>query len=121
MFLVYSSRWKEKLRLVQSSCCGRNGTGCKSRGMAVDAQQTLLSAFLSGPTIKKKILSREFLLMEKKKCFLKGEGFHFIHVVSGTSLASSFLRSLTSQAAWNGEISSPLLSNHLVAHGREAL
>lgn len=67
MFLVYSSRWKEKLRLVQSSCCGRNATGCKSRGMAVDAQQTLLCAFLSGPTIKKKNLSREFLLMAKKK------------------------------------------------------
>lgn len=88
----------------------------------MDAQQTLLSAFLSGPTIKKKNLSREFLLMaKKKKCFLKGEGFHFTHIVSGAFLASSFLRSLTSQAAWNGEISSPLLSNHLVAHGREAL
>lgn len=95
MFLFYSSEWKEKLRLVQSSCCGRNAAGCKSRRRAVDAQQTLLCAFLSGPTFKKeKPFQRVFPngKKKKKKILSEGERFSF-----DTHCEWSLLRQLISQ------------------------
>lgn len=70
----------------------------------------LFCAFLSGPTFKKEKPFQGLFPNGQKKSFLKGKGFHFTHIVSGAFLASSFLRSLTSQAAWNGEISSHLKS-----------
>lgn len=76
----------------------------------MDAQQTLLCAFLSGSTFKKEKPFQGVLPNGQKKSFLKAAGFHFTHIVSGAFLASSFPRSLTSQPAWNGKISSRLKS-----------
>lgn len=64
-------------RLVLGSCYGRNGTSCKCRRAAVDAQQSLLCAFLSGSTFKKKNPSREFFLMTKKKILSQGSRLSF--------------------------------------------
>lgn len=62
------------------------------------------------PLLKKEKPCQGVLPNGQKESLLKGAGFHFTHIVSGAFLASSFPRSLTSQPAWNRDISSCLKS-----------
>lgn len=118
MFLVYSSRWNEKLRLVQSSCCGRNATGCQSRRVAVDAQQTLLRAFLSGPTFKKeKPFWGVFPNGQKKKKPTLSEGKRFsFYTHCQWSLLSQLISQVFNQPGcleWRDFLSSPITWLHM--------